>query len=171
MSIQPKKRSVPSQKEVELNARIEQGKVNHKNAQEDRQKRESRADKLRKEGHSFQAFAIEHNLMSVLGIVGVVVVFCCVGGYMHLKKERVSKDGRQINIELEAIEVKIEKAIQDKDFSRATELTSKLTHPIHEKWEDDSKYDMWNGYTYYDVWWDQRRREYLEKIKRLQSPD
>lgn len=128
----------------------------------EREERKKRADELRSQGKNFQATVVEYNLMTVFGIIAF---FAITGGfifYMNHSSKNVAKEASEINLKLESIEDQIKLSIQDGNRDKALEFTSKLVHPMHEKWEE--KFGFISGDVYYDDWWSKRRQEYKEQI-------
>lgn len=129
---------------------------------EEKKERQKRADDLRAQGKGTQAFVVEHG--PTLSIVAILLVIGIGFGYMYLSGASNAKEGAEINLKLEGIEDQIKLAIQEGNKEKALELTNQLVHPLHEKWEEQSKFDSWNGYPYYDEWWSKKRQEYKEQI-------
>lgn len=129
---------------------------------EEKKNRQKRADELRAQGKGVQAFFVEHGMAVGIGVF--VVLMGIFVGYQILNSKSNAKDGAEINLRLEGLEDQIKLAIKEGNQDKALELTNQLVHPLHEKWEDQSKYDTWNGYPFYDEWWSKKRQEYKDII-------
>jgi hypothetical protein len=129
---------------------------------EEKKNRQRRADELRLQGKTKQAFFVEHG--QAVGIGVLVLIIGLFFGYQELTSKSNSKEGAEINLKLESIEDQIKLAIQDGNREKALELTNQLVHPLHEKWEEQSKFDTWKGYPFYDDWWSKKRQEYKDQI-------
>lgn len=134
---------------------------------EEKKNRQKRADDLRAQGKGTQAFFVEHG--TALGIGVLILLIGLFVGYQMLSSKSNAKEGAEINLKLEGIEDQIKLAIQEGNKEKALELTNQLVHPLHEKWEEQSKFDAWNGYPFYDEWWSKKRQEYKDQIMAMGS--
>lgn len=134
---------------------------------EEKKNRQRRADELRAQGKTTQAFFVEHG--TAVGIGVFVLIIGLFVGYQMLSSKSNAKEGAEINLKLESIEDQVKLAIQDGNKEKALELTNQLVHPLHEKWEEQSKFDSWNGYPFYDEWWSKKRQEYKDQIMAMGS--
>lgn len=124
--------------------------------------RRQRADQLRSQGKTFQAILVEYGTWIGIGTLALVIT-----GFVALMRFNASStasEGAEINKKLEAIEIRLELAISSGDREKALDLVGQLVHPLHEEWEDQSKWDAWKGFPYYDDWWTKKRESYKEKI-------
>lgn len=124
--------------------------------------RRKRASELRANGHAVQAFFVEFS--TSLGAVGAGILLVGILSFMAMRSKSTAHEGAEINAKLEQIEDQVKIAIADGNRDKALALANQLVHPLHEKWEDDSKFSGWNGYPYYDEWWSQKREDYKSQI-------
>lgn len=134
---------------------------------EEKKERQKRADELRAQGKGMQAFFVEH--ATALGLGFIITLIVLFFGYQALSSKSNAKEAAEINLKLEAIEDQIKLAIQDGNKEKALELTNQLVHPIHEKWEERSKFDAGFGYPYYDEYWAEKREKYKEEILKKEN--
>jgi len=162
--------------EIDYDARIEEARlkmekerheaemdeIHRQRKQEEERERKVRADALREQGKPYSAFYVQYSEG-----IWIFVFMLAIGIYflysVNSKEDKI-KEANQICIQLETIEDQIKIAIQNGDKEKALELTNKLIHPLHEKWEDNSKKEFWKGYPYYDEWWSNKREEYKNQI-------
>ncbi|MBK7957715.1 MAG: hypothetical protein IPK03_06100 [Bacteroidetes bacterium] len=131
---------------------------------EEKKNRQKRADELRAQGKTTQAFFVEHGTT-----VGIVVSILFVGllvGYLMLNSKSNTKEGVEINLKLESIEDQVKIAIQEGNKEKALELANKLVHPLHED-DETKKFDAFNGYPKFDEEWNKKREKYKEEIMKL----
>lgn len=129
---------------------------------EEKKQRQQRADELRAQGKSTHAFFVEYG--TAVGAVAFILAVGLFIGYLSWSDTKNAQQGAEINSKLELIEDQIKMAIQEGDRDKALELANQLVHPLHEQWKDQSKFDTWEGYPYYDEWWSKRRQEYKDQI-------
>lgn len=128
---------------------------------EEKKNRQRRADELRAQGKTTQAFFVEHGV-----IVGVGIMILLIGlfiGFNALTSKSNTKEGSEINLKLEGIEDKLRIAIQEGNKEKALELANQLVHPLHEK-DETKKFDAMTGYPMFDEEWATKREEYKTQI-------
>lgn len=128
---------------------------------EEKKNRQRRADELRAQGKTTQAFFVEFGTYVYIGafvlFVGLFI------GYQELMDKSNTKSGTEINLKLEGIEDQVKIAIQEGNKEKALKLVNQLIHPLHE--DDKTKhFDSWNGYPKFDEEWNKKREEYKEQI-------
>lgn len=131
---------------------------------EEKKNRQRRADELRAQGKTTQAFFVEHG--PTIGIISVVLVFAIGFGIFFLYQGSNKKDASEINLKLERIEDQVKLAIQEGNKEKALDLANQLVHPLHTD-DETKKFDAFSGYPKYDEEWTKKREEYKDQIMKL----
>lgn len=98
------------------------------------------------------------NIFTIVGVSVLVmgIAWMAIAGFNKPRK------AKELNTQLEQIEVKIQLLMKDGDSEKALELINQLVHPDHSVWE--GKGEGWFNEVYYDEYWDKRRQELKDKI-------
>ena len=102
-----------------------------------------------------------------LGIAAFVLATVGFHMFSTYRAKSIADEGARINQHLENVEEELRFAISAGDRAKALELVGQLSHPLHERWRDQSKWDEWYGYPYYSDWWSTKREEYKDRIMTL----
>lgn len=156
------------QARIELESKKHEGELALRRRQQDEEEAKSkrkRADELRSQGKTVQAVFVEFGMWIGIGVAVISIVGFV--GFSIFESKSTAREGAVINQKLEAIEDQVRLAIEAGDRDRAMDLVSQLVHPLHEQWEDQSKWDSWKGFPYYDDLWSQKREGYKKDILAL----
>lgn len=158
------------QARIELESKKHEGELALRRRQQDEEEAKSkrkRADELRSQGKTVQAVFVEFGMWIGIGVAVISIVGFV--GFSIFESKSTAREGAVINQKLEAIEDQVRLAIEAGDRDRAMDLVSQLVHPLHEEWEDQSKWDSWKGFPYYDDWWTRKREAYKKDILAMRS--
>ncbi len=124
-----------------------------------------RMREFRSKGRRSRAFFFAYGTW--VGIACFVVVTAAFHMYNSYREKSIADEGARVNQHLENVEVELRFAISTGDRAKALELVGQLSHPLHERWKDQSKWNEWYGYPYYSDWWSMKREEYKDRIMAL----
>lgn len=104
-----------------------------------------------------------------VGIAAFVLATASSYLFSAYRENSIAKEGARLNQHLENVEKELRFAMRAGDREKALDLVDQLSHPLHERWKDGSKWDKWHGYPYYSDWWSAKREQYKEQIMALPS--
>lgn len=127
--------------------------------------RPQRIQELRPKGRGSRAFFFAYGTW--VGIAAFVLATAGFHIFAKYRERSIAEDGARVNQHLENIEEELRFAISAGDRAKALDLVDQLSHPLHERWKDQSKWDEWYGYPYYSDWWSTKRERYKDQIMAL----